>query len=96
MSLQRDVQSPNREIQRVRTITHTHTNDSPTRIAVAIEYHPVIRSISSIFHKTFTFSHPPNFVLLCLNIYLSLLFLRSNLLSGLPFRNQSSRLMLWC
>ena len=41
----------NRKIQRVHTITHTHTSDLPTRIPLVVGYHPVIRSISSIFHK---------------------------------------------
>ena len=40
----------NQEIQRVHTITHTHTSDSPTRTLV-VGYHPATRSISSIFHK---------------------------------------------
>ena len=41
----------NQEIQRVYTITYTHTSDSPTRIPLVVGYHPAIRSISSIFHK---------------------------------------------
>ena len=48
-----------------------------TGITKCDDYHklrqyPAICSISSIFHRHFTFSHPPNFVLLCSNIYLSL------------------------
>ena len=41
----------NQEIQRFHTITHTHSNDSPTRVPLVVRYHPAIRSISSIFHK---------------------------------------------
>ena len=41
----------NQEIQRVHTITHSHSSDSPTRIPLVVGYHPAIRSISSIFHK---------------------------------------------
>ena len=41
----------NQEIQRVHTITHSHANDSPTRIPLVVGYHPAIRSVSSIFHK---------------------------------------------
>ena len=48
-----------------------------TGITKCDDYHklrqyPAICSISSIFHRHFTFSHPPNFVLICSNIYLSL------------------------
>ena len=63
------------KIQRVHTFTHTRTSNSPTRIPLVVGYHQAIQSISSIFTKsynTFTFSHPRNFLLLCLNIYLSL------------------------
>ena len=38
-------------IQRIHTITYTHTSDSTTRIPLVVGYHPAIRSISSIFHK---------------------------------------------
>ena len=62
----------NQEIQRVHTIAHTHTSDSPTRIPLVVGYHPAIRSISSIFHKHIYILSPPKFVLLCLNPYLSL------------------------
>ena len=62
----------NQEIQRVHTIAHTHTSDSPTRIPLVVGYHPAIRSISSIFHKHIYILSPPKFVLLCLNRYLSL------------------------
>jgi len=54
----------NRKIQRVHTITHTHTSDSPTRIPLVVGYHPAIHSIHP---NTFTFSHPHNFVLLRIN-----------------------------
>ena len=63
------------KIQRVHTFTHTRTSNSPTRIPLVVGYHQAIQSISSIFTKsynTFTFSHTRNFLLLCLNIYLSL------------------------
>ena len=54
------------------TITHSHSSDSPTRILLVVadttqpfaQYH-------LYFTSAFTFSHPPNFVLPCLNIYLS-------------------------
>ena len=62
-------------IQRVHTFTHTHTSNSPTHIPLVAGYHPAIQSISFFFSPSrnkFTFSHPRNFVLLCLNIYLSL------------------------
>ena len=62
----------NQEMQRYHTITHTHTNDSPTRIPLVdlvVRYHPAICSISSIFHKhVYILSSSP----LCLNIYFSL------------------------
>ena len=35
----------NQEIQRVYTITYTHLSDSPTRIPLAVGYHPAIRLI---------------------------------------------------
>ena len=38
-------------IQRIHTITYTHTSDSTTRIPLVVGYHLAIRSISSIFHK---------------------------------------------
>ena len=41
----------NQEIQRVHTITHSHSSESPTRIPLVVGYHPAIRSVSSIFHK---------------------------------------------
>ena len=63
----------NQEIQRVHTITHSHTSDSPTRIPLVVGHHPASRSISSIFHKhIYTLSSSQLIVLLCLNIYLSL------------------------
>ena len=52
------------------------------------------------FTTTLTFSHPPNFALQCFNIFLSLpshvLTSRKSAIRGLPVRNQSSRLILWC
>ena len=47
------------------------------------------------FTSTFTFFHPPNLVLLCLNLYHSLPFYVLSL-CGLPVRNQNSRFILWC
>ena len=94
-------------IQRVQPITHTDVltqrtiADSLTRIPLVLGYHRAIRSISSIFHKHIhiIFSHPPNLVLLCLDMYLSLPSYvptrRKSAICGLPVRNQSSRLMLW-
>ena len=49
------------------TCPYYHTNSHKRLI-----YHPATLSICYIFPNTHTFSHPPNFVLLCLNIYLSL------------------------
>ena len=79
----------NQEIQRVHIITHTHPSVSPTCIPLVIGYPPAIRSISSIFQSTFTFSHPHNFVLLGLNIYLSL---PSHVRTSRKFANWTSRL----
>ena len=45
----------------------THTYPSSCRI-----YHPAIAQYHLFFTGTSTFSHPPNILLLCLNIYLSL------------------------
>ena len=63
----------NQEIQSVHTITHTHTSDSPTYVSLLLSdtTQPLAR-YHLYFTSTFTFSHPPNFVLPCLNIYLSL------------------------
>ena len=83
-------------------LTQRTIADSLTRIPLVLRYHRAIRSISSIFHKHIhiIFSHPPNLVLLCLNMYLSLPSYvptrRKSAICGLPVRNQSSRLMLWC
>ena len=60
---------------------HTHTSDSLTRIPLVIGYHSAIRSISFIFHSS-------NFVLLCLNIYLSL---PSYVLTSRKFAKWTSR-----
>ena len=95
-------------IQRVQHITHTDAltqrtiANSPTRIPLVLRCHRAIRSISSIFHKQIhiKFSHSSSLVLLRLNIYLSLpsyvLTSGKSAICGLPVRNQSSRLMLWC
>ena len=63
------------EIQRVHTFTKTHTRNSPTRIPLVVGYHPPI-PLNIIYFSpkgnTFTISRPPNFVPLCLYMYLSL------------------------
>ena len=79
---------------------HTHTSDSPTRIPLVVGYHPAIAQYHLFFTSTSTFSHPPNFVLLCLNKYLSL---PSYILTRRKFAKGTSRLepelsikVLWC
>ena len=66
----------NQEIQRVHAITHTNTNDSPTRIPLVVgvwgDTTPPFAKYHIFFTNTFTFSHPINFELRCLNTYLFL------------------------
>ena len=38
----------NQKIQRVHTITHSHTSDSPTRIPLAVGYHPATPPLNII------------------------------------------------
>ena len=88
----------NQEIQRVHTITQSHKRLTHTySLKLSDTTQPVAQNL--FFTNTFTFSHPPNFVLLCLKIYLSLpsyVLTSRKSVNGLPIRNQSFRLMLWC
>ena len=74
----------NQEIQSVHTITYTHTSDSPTPIDPSSCRIPPSHSLNIIYFPQahFTFSHPPNFVPLCLNLYYyyyyTITFLRTN------------------
>ena len=104
MFLQRDVQSRSPQpgdttfsyyhTHSLKRLTHAH----PSSCRVPPSH--LLDQYHLYFTSTFTFSHPPNFVRPCLNMFPSLpsYVLTSRKLATLTvlLRNQSSRLMLWC
>ena len=72
--LQRDVQSRSPQPGDT-TCSYYHTQSQATHPDVSLwlsDTTPPLAQYHLFFTNTFTFSHPPNFVLLCLNIYFSL------------------------
>ena len=104
MFLQRDVQSRSPQLgDTTCSYYHTHSLKRLTHAYPSTELSDTTQPFAQYhlyFTSTFTFSHPPNFVRPCLNIFLSLpsykLTSRKFAKWTVPVRNQSSRLMLWC